>query len=130
LLALVRQTLQTGARAARLLTADGVMPIVDVLAPLADDDTMRGGRRALRAEDLIREALAVVGGEPAEVLAVLLELEPTTSGLSLTRRRERAARMMNVHVDTFQKSDRYEKAFVLDLTLSLYRLLLARGIAA
>lgn len=127
--AMVVQALHTGAKAGRLLTASGVAPLVDVLVPPKADDTNRGGRRALRAEEALRTAIAAIGGDPAEVLLILFELAPGTVNKSLGERRTEAANFLDLQVETFM-SDRHEKAYIRLLVVEILRMVLARGIPA
>ena len=123
-------TLRSGARAGQLLTVDGVLPLVDLLAPPADDDTVRGGMRAIAAEEIIRAAIAAVGGTYATVLEILLQIAPAGNGKPLSERREQCAQLLNVSADTFAKTDAYEKTIMRVLLMEIYRILAQRGTAA
>jgi hypothetical protein len=128
--AAVAHMLTTGARSGQLRSGDTVTPIVDLLAPPRDQDTLRGGARAAAAQKIIEEAIASIGGDYARVLEILLQLVPEAVGKSMTRRREMCAALLEVSVTTFRTKDAYEAVILRIFTDEVHRILRERGLAA
>ncbi|ROO88742.1 hypothetical protein EDD29_6421 [Actinocorallia herbida] len=121
------QLLYSGARMGHLLTPAGVHPWVDLIAPRAAGDTPYGGSRAIAAEEIVTTAIAAVGGTHGQAMEILLQIAPGTSGLSLSERREMCADIFGISVETFVKTDKYEKGIMRILLMEIYRILAARG---
>ncbi|MCD0449653.1 hypothetical protein LO762_10695 [Actinocorallia sp. API 0066] len=83
----VRSLVRSGARAGQLLADEDLLPVVDLLVPPSDEDTLRGGQRAIRAQEIITQAIEGVGGEYAEIMRILLQIAPGTPGTSIRDRR-------------------------------------------
>lgn len=94
--------------------------IVDMLCPAAAHPDMDGPGRALRAEALIRRAVASIGGTSADALAVLLCLSPGLVGRPPCERHRLAAGLFDRHPRTFCRG-RYQRDLLYDLAVEIYR---------
>lgn len=108
-----------GARASQLLQYTS--EIVDLLYPREAYPWMNDHDRALSAERLIRQAIAVIGGLSGDALAAMLCLSPGLVGRPLADRRRIAASLFHRQPRTFCRG-RYQKDLFYDLAVVIYRI--------
>ena len=75
--------------------------------------------RAIRTEQLIREAIDGIGGPEAEALLILFCLKPGTTGMNLETRRQHAAELLGILPDTLRR-ERHEGRMLWDLAVEIY----------
>lgn len=118
----LRLAARHGTRAAMLLTYHRAL--IDALVPpehrTGQDSGESLGPRAIYAEQLIRTAIAHIGGQRARALEIVLDLRG--EGSPLEQRREEAAQVLGVAPVTFRRSPRYEHLLLLELSVELCRL--------
>jgi hypothetical protein len=112
----LKRTLRKGARASRL--ARYSRSLVELLFP-AGSSELNLPDRAIAVEQVIREAIASIGGRSGEALAILLCLKPGTLDLNLEQRRQQAAELLNILPDTFRR-ERHEGLMIWDLAWEVY----------
>ena len=108
-----------GARASRLLRYTPAL--VDLVCPSADDPTLTAADRALKTEQILREAIASLGEPLSDAVEVLLALAPGTLGLKLGQRQERAAELLDLKARAF-RLETHEGQLLWDVAVEAYRL--------
>jgi hypothetical protein len=113
----LKATLRHGARASRLLR---YRPgLVELLLPAAEHPDLSQADRAVKTEQLIREAIENIGGPEAEALSILLCLKPGTTGMNLETRRQHAAELLGILPDTLRR-ERHEGLLLWDVAVEVY----------
>ncbi len=131
---LLRRQLRRGLRASRLLDCSELISFLcadkqkrptAVLHELVPADLSPDVfDRAMEAERQIAEAVARIGGKPAQALTILCGLDDGTVGLSFQQRRKLAGQVLGttnrpVSAATFVKN--YEPGLVRDLAVEVWR---------
>lgn len=114
----LRQTLRYGARASRLLRYRP--ELVELLLPAAEHPDLTEADRAVKTEQLIRQAIEHIGGPEAEALSILFCLKPGTTGMNLETRRQHAAELLGILPDTLRR-ERHEGLMVWDVAVEVYQ---------
>lgn len=108
-----------GARAALLLL--NASTFLELLYPPSVYPGLHPADRARRAENLLRRATDLVGGDGGRALVVLLGLQPGLSRTTLTHRRTVAGKIFGVQAETFRRPY-LEGTLLFDLAFELSRL--------
>jgi hypothetical protein len=95
--------------------------LIEVLYPAQEYPDLTIFQRAIAAESLILAAMDHLGGDDERLSKVLFGVDPTTSHLLLTKRREIAAHQAGVLPGTWHRGYR-EKQLLADLAATIYRL--------
>lgn len=77
----LKQALRQGARASRLVRYSP--ELVELLLPTVEHPELTIYDRAIRTEQLIREAIDSIGDPEADALLILFCLKPGTTGMNL-----------------------------------------------
>ena len=113
----LKATLRHGARASRLLRYRP--ELVELLLPKAEHLDLTEADRAVRVEQLIRQAIENIGGPEAEALLILFCLKPGTTGMNLETRRQHAAELLGILPDTLRR-ERHEGLLLWDVAVEVY----------
>lgn len=113
----LKASLKHGARAARLIRY--CPELIETLFPEAEHPELTVYDRAVKAEELLRQATASLGGRWGEAAAILLALKAGTVGLKLEERRRMAGALFEVDGDTFRR-ERWEGQLVWDVVMETY----------
>jgi hypothetical protein len=97
--------------------------LVELLLPAGEHPDLTTADRAVRVEQLIREAIDNIGGPEAEALMILLCLKPGTTGMNLETRRQHAAELLGILPDTLRR-ERHEGLLLWDVTVEVYRIVM------
>jgi hypothetical protein len=93
--------------------------LVELLLPAGEHPDLTEADRAVKAEQLIREAIDNIGGPEAEALLILLCLKPGTTGMNLETRRQHAAELLGILPDTLRR-ERHEGLLLWDVAVEVY----------
>ena len=113
----LKASLKHGARAARLIRY--CPELIETLLPAADHPELTVYDRAVKAEDLLRQTTANLGGRWGEAAEILLALKAGTVGLKLEERRRMAGALFEVDANTFRR-ERWEGQLLWDIALGAY----------
>lgn len=113
----LRRSLRYGTRASRLIRYCPLL--IELVRPAQDYPDSGIAERAITTEQLIREAIASIGGPEAEVLLILFCLKPGTTGMNLETRRQHAAELLGILPDTLRR-ERHEGRMLWDLAVEIY----------
>lgn len=115
----LKASLKHGARAARLIRY--CPELIETLFPEAGHSELTVYDRAVKTEELLRQATASLGGRWGEAAEILLALEAGTVGLKLEERRRMAGALFEVDANTFRR-ERWEGLLLWDVAMEAYAL--------
>lgn len=113
----LKASLKHGARAARLIRY--CPELIEELFPADEHTELTVYDRAVKAEELLRQATASLGGKWGEAAEILLALKAGTVGLKLEERRRMAGALFEVDVNTFRR-ERWEGQLLWDVAIETY----------
>lgn len=113
----LKAALRHGARASRLLRYRP--ELVELLLPAGEHPELSEADRAVKTEQLIRQAIDNIGGSEAEALSILLCLKAGTTGMNLETRRQHAAELLGILPDTLRR-ERHEGLLLWDVAVEVY----------
>jgi hypothetical protein len=104
-------------------------PLVDLLVPHnPNDPTETLSKRAIKAENIIRDAIERLGGTHRLALKTLLGLAHDGITPTLEERRRQAAKILGVLPVTF-RAGKHEKELLGNLAFEIYEIILSRETA-
>jgi hypothetical protein len=96
--------------------------LIELVQPVSEDPGLSVYDRALKTEQVIRQAIDTIGGPEAEALLILFCLKPGTTGMNLETRRQHAAELLGILPGTLRR-ERHEGRLLWDLAMEVYRLI-------